>query len=67
MGFSIVKHGPDDPERCEYFVRVEWSKTVPEDEAFWTKGLRASQNSAFKLRNTFTLERLVEHFGEEEG
>lgn len=57
-----IKRDIDDLEKCEYLVRVEWIKTIPEKEAYWEKGLRANQNSAFKLKNLFTLEKLVEHF-----
>jgi len=53
----------DDPERCEHFVRVRWLKTVPREEAYWEKGLFASQHSACKLRQSFTIDRLCDHFG----
>lgn len=53
----------DDPEKSEYLVRVEWIKTVTEEQAYWEKGMRANQNSAFKLRNKFTLDKLVQFFG----
>ncbi len=53
----------DDPEKREYVVRVHWIKTLPKDMAIWEKGMFANQNSACKLRNRFTLERLVERFG----
>lgn len=52
----------DDAELLEYLVRVEWLKTVPDQEAFWEKGMYANQNSAIKLRNRFSLDRLPEHF-----
>jgi len=52
----------DDPELSEYLVRVEWLKTVSAQEAIWEKGMYANQNSATKLRNKFTLDRLAEHF-----
>lgn len=52
----------DDPDLCEYVVRVEWIKTVPKERAIWEKGMFANQNSACKLRNQFTVERLTEHF-----
>jgi hypothetical protein len=55
-----------DPERSEYAVRVEWEKTVPAELAVWEKGMFANQNSACKLRNGFTLERLAERFGLED-
>ncbi len=53
----------DDPERSEYLVRVEWTKTLSVQEAIWEKGMYANQNSATKLRNRFTLERLTELLG----
>jgi hypothetical protein len=56
----------DDPELSEYLVRVDWTKTVPADKAIWEKGMFANQNSACKLRNKFTLEKLTERFGLEE-
>ncbi|MGO4949896.1 MULTISPECIES: endonuclease NucS domain-containing protein [Paenibacillus] len=56
----------DDPDLCEYVVRVEWVKTVSKQEAIWEKGMFANQNSACKLRNQFTIERLTEHFRLEE-
>ena len=43
-------------------VRVEWIRTVPREQAVKEKGLFANQNSACKLRNSFTLERLTERF-----
>lgn len=52
----------DDPNNAEFLVRVEWLKTVPEEQAFWEKGMFANQNSACKMRSTFTIERLVKHF-----
>lgn len=53
----------DDPDLSEYLVRVEWFETRLANEAIWEKGMYANQNSATKLRNKFTLERLTEHFG----
>jgi hypothetical protein len=50
-------------DNMEYIVRVEWSKTLPREQAIKEKGLFANQNSACKLRNGFTLERLTERFG----
>ena len=61
-----IKKDSDDLEKCEYLVRIEWIKTNLESEAFWMKGLRANQNSAFRLSNQFTLNKLIEHFGLEE-
>ena len=35
----------DDPEKSEYFVRVQWLQTVPESQAFNEVGLFGNQNS----------------------
>ena len=56
----------DDPDRCEYVVRVQWIKTVNSDQAIWETGMFANQNTVCRLRNSFTLERLIEHFGLED-
>lgn len=47
----------------EWVVPVGWIRTVPQQDAYWEKGLFANQNSACKLRQEFTLDRLAEHFG----
>jgi hypothetical protein len=41
-------------------------KTVAADKAVWEKGMFANQNSACKMRSTFTIERLVQNFGLDE-
>lgn len=56
----------DDPELCEYMVPVSWIKAVPREQAYWEKGLFASQHTACRLRNQFTIERLTRHFGLED-
>ena len=61
-----IKEDNNKPEYCEYLVRVEWINTVSEDKAYWEKGLRANQNSAFKLKSKFTLTKLIEFFNLEE-
>lgn len=48
----------DNEELSEYLVRIDWIKTVPLDQPIWEKGMFANQNSACKLRNKFTIERL---------
>jgi hypothetical protein len=55
-----------DPELSEYLVWVEWIKAVPQEQAYWEKGLFAVQHTACRLRNRFTLERLTKHFGLDE-
>jgi len=52
----------DDPELSEYVVRIEWIKTLPKGEAVWETGMFANQNTVCRLRNRFTLERLIKHF-----
>ncbi|WAH37041.1 hypothetical protein [Alicyclobacillus dauci] len=59
-------HDIDDLESCEYVVTVDWIKTVRKEESFWIKGLRANQNSAYKLTNQYTIEKVLEHFGLDE-
>ena len=52
---------PDD-DTAEWVVPVEWVDARPEAQAYWEKGMFASQHSACKLRQEFTLERLSDHF-----
>jgi hypothetical protein len=56
----------DDPELAEYMVGVRWIKTVDLDDAVKEKGLFGNQNSACKLRNSHTIERLTQIFELEE-
>ncbi|ASS73626.1 recombinase RecB [Tumebacillus algifaecis] len=60
---SNMKHDLNDLDRCEYVVRIEWTKTVTKEDAFWIAGLRANQNSANKLRHQYTIEKVSEFFG----
>lgn len=54
---------PGDEDVAEYVVPVRWLTAVPASDAFREPGLFASQHSACKLRQQFTLERLADHFG----
>jgi hypothetical protein len=58
---SLAEH--TTPDNMEYAVRVDWVKTLPREQAIKEKGMFANQNSACKLRNSFTLERLTDKFG----
>lgn len=49
-------------ENAEWVVPVRWIHAVPESQAFWEKGMFASQHSACKLRQEFTLQRLANNF-----
>ena len=53
----------DDLDECEWVVAVNWLKAHPIEDAYWEKGLFASQHTACKLRHPFTIERLTDHFG----
>jgi Endonuclease NucS len=61
-----MKHDLDNDELCEHVVRVEWLSFVPKEKAYWTKGLKANQNSAYKLRSQYTIEKVLKFFGLEE-
>lgn len=52
----------DDPERSEYVVGVKWFDTRDIEHAVDEKGLFANQNTACKMRNQFTIRRLIESF-----
>jgi hypothetical protein len=51
-----------EPDKEEHLVRVDWIRTLPREEAVWEKGFFANQNTVTKLRNRFTLDKLVEFF-----
>lgn len=55
-----IRHADDD---VEWMVPIRWIHTVPQAAAYWEKGLFANQNSACKLRQEFTLDKLSRHFG----
>lgn len=58
-------HRADEPltdDNAEYVVPVRWLTSVPKEGAYWEKGMFANQNSACKLRQEFTLDRLTDHF-----
>jgi len=55
----------DDPERCEYFVPVQWLQTVPLENAVYEIGLFGNQNTVCKPTTPkwrSTVERLKEKF-----
>ena len=63
---DMGRHVGGDPDRLEYFVRVEWLADVPKEEAYWEPGLFAIQHTACRMRNRFTIERVAKHFGVDE-
>jgi hypothetical protein len=47
---------------AEWVAPVTWLDALPEDEAFWRKGMFTSQRGVSKLRQEFTLRLLEAHF-----
>jgi hypothetical protein len=57
----------NDPERCEYFVPMQWLQTVPVDKAVQEFGMFGNQNTVCKptaQKWRTTVERLKEKFPE---
>lgn len=52
-----------DGDTAEYVVPVEWKVTRPASQAFWRKGLRSNQNTAWQLRSQFTIDEVSRAFG----
>lgn len=55
----------EDPEKAEYFVKVNWLQTVPVSQAFHEVGLFGNQNSVCRPETPNwrqTTDRLKEHF-----
>lgn len=64
-GGNYHREFADDPERCEYFVPVQWLQTVPLDKAVHEIGLFGNQNTVCKPTTPkwrSTVERLKEKF-----
>lgn len=59
--------GASEDDTGEWVVPVRWWVAQPAEDAFWVKGMFANQNSACKLRQEFTLDRLAQHFNIDEG
>lgn len=56
----------NDLDMCDYLVAVDWIETIDANEAYWEKGLKANQNTAFKLKSKYTIEKLVKFFNLDE-
>lgn len=57
-----MAHHPGDHERGETVVRVEWIATVPIEDAYSEPGLFGNQNSACRLRDEATIEKVSQRF-----
>jgi hypothetical protein len=55
--------GDESDHKAEWVVPVQWEVTRPESQAFWVKGMRANQNSAFKMYQSFTIDQVTAEFG----
>jgi hypothetical protein len=62
-GIKALIENVDDEINAEYVVAVEWKKTFDRDHAQTFPGIFANQNIVCKLRDTRTLEFLMERFG----
>lgn len=49
-----VKDDADDPEHCEFLVRVGWEWTVPAGQGFWARGLFSRRVTVAELRDPET-------------
>jgi len=52
----------DDPDMCEWAVKVDWKKTLPREDAKYFKGIFANQNIVCKLRHQQTVDFLRDQF-----
>jgi len=64
---SYNSGGDFDDDDVEWVVPVRWLEARREGDAYWEKGMFASQHSACKLRQEFTLGRLADHFNVDDG
>jgi hypothetical protein len=59
---SAMEEGANDPQQTEYVARVRWLDSRPKTEAFWENGMFANPNIVTKLRDPFTMQRLMQEF-----
>jgi hypothetical protein len=67
---SYLRDSVNDPERCEYFVPMQWLQTVPLEKAVREIGLFGNQNTVCKPTTPkwrSTVERLKEKFPKYDG
>jgi uncharacterized protein with ParB-like and HNH nuclease domain/predicted transport protein len=62
-----LSHDANDPELCEYLVRVEWLAVRPVEDAAWQAGLFTNQMPVCRLRDSDTIEFLEAAFGVRKG
>lgn len=59
---NYARDGDEDDALAEWAVAIDWAHTVPKAEAFWKPGMFANQNTAAKLRQSFTIEQVTAAF-----
>jgi len=65
---ALLRPATDDPDKADYLVRVEWTKTVDPMQAIHEKGFFGNQNSVARPRSpkwNHTVKRLKTRFGVE--
>src|SRR4030095_5179537 len=59
---TAMGRNADNPDLCEYVVGVDWQDTRSREQAYREAGMQGNQNTAWKLRDKFTLDKLRAHF-----
>ena len=62
LNAEAMDENAGDAELCEYLVEIDWTETKDIESAIWEAGMFANQNTACKLRNQFTIDRLNDEF-----
>ena len=61
-------HDSDDPEKCEYVIKVEWLVRKKQENAIWKHGLFHSPSTRVKMSNQpKTLHYIEEEWSKELG
>ena len=55
-------HNKGNLELTDYVVGIDWIETRPREQAYRETGMQGNQNTAWKLRDKFTLDKLKAHF-----
>lgn len=60
---SYRNEDEEEDENAERVVPVEWFKTVPRGQAVWKNRMFANQDTAARLRQTFSIEQVTRELG----
>ncbi len=61
-GYVHANVPQDEQDRREWVVAVDWQTTVPRSEDLWKPGMFANQNSACRLRSSFSIDEATRYF-----